>query len=54
MKIDYLVFPTVSDDDYKRAMIFLDIIVDEAWDTLVQLLPHTRERTKLEKGGVRA
>jgi hypothetical protein len=46
MKIYDLIFPIVSDDDYKRAVVFLDIIIDEDWDTLVKLLPHARESGK--------
>jgi hypothetical protein len=42
MKIDHLIFPFVSDENYKGAMVFFDIIVDEGWDTLVKLLPHKK------------
>jgi hypothetical protein len=42
MKIDHLIFPFVSNENYKGAMVFLDIIVDEGWDTLVKLLPHKK------------
>jgi hypothetical protein len=42
MKIDHLIFAFVSDEDYKRAMVFIDIIVYEDWDTLVELLPHRK------------
>jgi hypothetical protein len=42
MKINHLIFPFVSDENYKGAMVFFDIIVDEGWDTLVKLLPHKK------------
>jgi hypothetical protein len=42
MKIDHLIFPLVSDENYKGAMVFLDIIVNESWDTPVKLLPHKK------------
>ena len=41
MKIDDLISPPVPNEDYERAMVFLDIIVDEKLYALVKLLPHT-------------
>ena len=40
MKIDDLISPSVANEDYEGAMVFLDIIVDEELYALVELLPH--------------
>ena len=40
MEIDHLISPPVTNKDYERAMVFLDIIVDKELYTWIKLLPH--------------
>jgi hypothetical protein len=44
MKVDHLISPLVTDEDYERTMILFDTIVDENWDTLVKLFSHPEEK----------
>ena len=41
MKVDQLLFTFVPNEDYERAMVLFDIVVDESWYALVKLLSHT-------------
>ena len=41
MKVDHLVSPPVPNEDYEGAMVLFNIIVNESWYALVELLPHT-------------
>jgi len=46
MKIDDLISAPVTDEDYERAMVFLDIIVDEEVYALVELLAHEEREAR--------
>jgi hypothetical protein len=44
MKVDHLLFPFVPNEDYEGAVILFDIVIDESWYALVELLSHAKGR----------
>ena len=45
MKVDHLISPLVPNEDYEGAMILFDIVVNEGWYALVELLSHAERIT---------
>ena len=46
MKVHDLVSALVADENDEGPVIFLDIVVDEGWETRVELLAHDGEQTR--------
>jgi hypothetical protein len=40
MKVNHLISPPVPNKDYEGAMVLFNIVVNESWYALVELLPH--------------